>query len=160
MIVRRRRDADAAGLSDTFKPCSDVNAVTKNVMRLNNHVADIDSDTESNTSIFRITGCNFLDAGLELHSGPNRFDHTRKLRQEAVPGVLHDAGAANSRRRRRPISLTTCARHGLAALPPWPAIQPRGYYTTGQAAVPNAFLTECPPRLMSVIGTFETCRLH
>ena len=34
-----------------------------------------------------------MNMGLELHSRPNCFDRARKLRQEPVPGVLHDATA-------------------------------------------------------------------
>jgi hypothetical protein len=57
MVVGRRRDADAAGLGDTLEPCRYIDAVTKNVMRLDNYVADIDADTEGNTSVFRLIGC-------------------------------------------------------------------------------------------------------
>jgi hypothetical protein len=62
-------------------------------MRLDNHVADIDTDTESNPSFFGINGCEFFDTGLELQSGSNRSDRAWKLRQEPVAGVLHDAAA-------------------------------------------------------------------
>ena len=93
LIVGRRRDADAAGFCDALKPRRDVDAVPKDVMGLDNYVADIDAHTESNAPVFRLTDCKFLDAGLELHSSSNRFDRARKLRQEPVAGVLHDAAA-------------------------------------------------------------------
>jgi hypothetical protein len=62
-------------------------------MRLNNNVPDIDAHAKSNAPVFHLRDCKFLDAGLELHSSPNRFDRARKLRQEPVAGVLHDATA-------------------------------------------------------------------
>jgi hypothetical protein len=93
MIVSRRRDADAAGLCDALEPCRDVNAISKDVMRLDDYVADIDADAESNTPVLHVADCKFLDAGLELHRSPNRLNRTRKLRQEPVPGVLHDTAA-------------------------------------------------------------------
>ena len=62
-------------------------------MGLDDYVADVDAHTENNAPVFRITGCKFLDAGLELHGSSNRFDRARKLRQEPVAGVLHDAAA-------------------------------------------------------------------
>ena len=93
LIVGRRRDADAAGLCDALKPRRDVDAVAKDVMGLDDYVADIDAHAESNAAVFRVTNCKFLDAGLKLHSSPNRFDRARKLRQEPVAGVLHDAAA-------------------------------------------------------------------
>jgi len=91
MVVGRRRDMNAAGLSDAFKSRRNIYVVAKNIMWLDNHVADIDTDTESNAPVFRVTNCKFLDAGLKLHSGPNRLDRARKLRQEPVASVLHDA---------------------------------------------------------------------
>ena len=62
-------------------------------MRLDNYVADIDANTEGNSPVCDIVICKFLDTGLELHSSSNRFDRARKVRQEPVPGVLHDAAA-------------------------------------------------------------------
>ena len=62
-------------------------------MRLDNHVADIDTDTESDAPILGVSECNFMDTGLELNSSSNRFDRARKLRQEPVASVFHDAAA-------------------------------------------------------------------
>jgi hypothetical protein len=62
-------------------------------MRLDNYVADVDAHAECNALVFRIADCKVVDAGLELHSSPNRFDCARKLRQESVPGVLDDTAA-------------------------------------------------------------------
>ena len=93
MIVSRRRDADTAWLSDTLETCRNIYDVAKNVMRLDNYVADIEADAESYTAVFRLSGCKFLDVGLELHSSSNRLDRAWKICQEPVTGVLHDAAA-------------------------------------------------------------------
>src|SRR5712664_1831944 len=79
--LKVRRPQDTAGFCDALKSCRNIYAVTKNVMRLNNYVADIDTHTESNAPVFHVTDCKFLSTGLEQHRGPNRFDRTRKLRQ-------------------------------------------------------------------------------
>jgi hypothetical protein len=52
--------------------------------RLDNHVAAINSDTETNAPVFRLS---------DLHSSANRFYRAREFRQETVAGVLHDAPA-------------------------------------------------------------------
>src|SRR5205814_7194636 len=93
LIVSRRRDADAAGFCDALKPRCDVNAVSKNVISFDDYVADIDTHTESNASVFQLTDCKFLDAGLELYSSADRFNRARKLRQEPVTRILHNAAA-------------------------------------------------------------------
>src|SRR6516164_7679574 len=91
MVVGRRRDADAAGFCDALKPRRNIHAVPKNVVRLDNYVADIDAHTEGNLPVCDIVKCKFLDTGLELHSSSNRLDRARKLRQEPVPGVFYNA---------------------------------------------------------------------
>ena len=80
VIVGRRRDADATGLCDAFKPRRNIDAVLKDVVRLHNHIADIDAHTESNTPVFQVAGCKFTNAVLELQGRPNRFDSAWKLR--------------------------------------------------------------------------------
>ena len=62
-------------------------------MRLDNYVADIDAHTESNALVFHVIDGKFVDAGLELYSGPNRLDRTWKLRQKPITGVFDDAAA-------------------------------------------------------------------
>jgi hypothetical protein len=62
-------------------------------MGLDDYVADVDANAESNTPVFRIASCKFMDAGLELHSSSNRFDRAWKLCQEPIAGVLHNAAA-------------------------------------------------------------------
>ena len=64
LIVGRRRDADATGFCDALKPRRDVDAVPKNIVRLDNYVADIDADTEGNTLVFRITDCKFIECAF------------------------------------------------------------------------------------------------
>ena len=93
LIVDRRRDADAAGFCDALKPRRNVNAVSKDVVGLDDYVANIYAYAEDNAPLFHLTDCKFRNTSLELHSSSNRFDRARKLRQEPVAGVLHDAAA-------------------------------------------------------------------
>src|SRR5882724_6882693 len=93
MIVGRRRDADAAGFCDALKSRRDVDAISKNIIGLDDYIADVDAHAESNTPVFRLSDCKFLDAGLELHGCANRFDRAWKLCQDPVSRVLHDAAA-------------------------------------------------------------------
>jgi len=86
-------------LRDALKPCRNIYAIPKDVMRLDDYVAHIDADTESNLSVFCSGGCEFFDTGLELQSRSNRSDRTWKLCQEPITGVLHDATAVFGNRR-------------------------------------------------------------
>jgi hypothetical protein len=66
IIVGRRRNADASGLCDALKPSRNIYAVAKNVVRFDDHVADVDADTKGNPSTFLIGGREFFDEGLEF----------------------------------------------------------------------------------------------
>ena len=63
LIAHRRRDADAAGVRHRFQPRRDVHAVAKNVVVLDDHVAEIDADAKDQaaarggTSSFRRAIC-------------------------------------------------------------------------------------------------------
>ena len=52
-----------------------------------------DTDAESDASVFRVASCKLINTSLELHSSSNRLDRARKLCQEPVAGILHDAAA-------------------------------------------------------------------
>jgi hypothetical protein len=93
MIVGRRRNADAAGFCDAFKPRRNIYAVAKDVMRLDDYITDIDAHPERNAAVFQVADWKFMNVVLELQGSPNRFDRARKLRQEAIPGVFDDAAA-------------------------------------------------------------------
>jgi hypothetical protein len=93
VIVDRRRDANAARLCDALKPRRNIHAVAKNVMRLDDDVADVNAYTVRNAPVFQVAGCKFMNVVLELQGRSNRFDRARKLRQEPVPGVLDNAAA-------------------------------------------------------------------
>ena len=57
VIVDGRRDADAAGFCHAFQPRRDVDAVSKNVMGLDDDVADIDAHAKSDAVIFKVADC-------------------------------------------------------------------------------------------------------
>jgi hypothetical protein len=92
-VVSGRRDADAPGFCDAFKPRRNIHPIPKDVVRLNNYVTDIDAHTESNAPVLHIAVSQVVDAGLELHSSSNGFDRARKLRQEPVASVFDNAAA-------------------------------------------------------------------
>jgi hypothetical protein len=103
-FIGRRGNADAAGFCDTFKPRRNIHAVAEDIMWLDNYVADIYADTESDTGIFRVGGCKFFDASLKLHSGSDRFNRVWKFCQKPVAGMLDDAAAVLRDRGRDPVS--------------------------------------------------------
>jgi hypothetical protein len=80
----------------------DVDAVSKDVMGLDDYVADIDAHTESNAPVFNLTDCKFLGAGLELQSSSNRFDRARSARNPSPRGLRASQNPAASASRLLP----------------------------------------------------------
>jgi hypothetical protein len=59
LIVDFGGDANSTRLSDRLQSCSYIDAVSKDVVRLDNYVPNIDTDPENNAPIFSIAICNF-----------------------------------------------------------------------------------------------------
>jgi len=93
LIVDGRRDAYAAWLGYAFKASCDIHAVAENIVRLDDDVAYVDAHTKKKAPVFRVIVLKFANGALKAHSSPNSLDRARKLRQEPIPGVLHDAAA-------------------------------------------------------------------
>ena len=93
LIVDGRRDAYAAWLGYAFKASCDIHAVAENIVRLDDDVAYVDAHTKKKAPVFRVIVLKCANGALKAHSSPNSLDRARKLRQEPIPGVLHDAAA-------------------------------------------------------------------
>jgi hypothetical protein len=68
MFVGRRRDANAARFPNALKPRRNVHTIPKDVVRLDNCTADIDTYSEGNAIVFRLIHCKFMTAALELNA--------------------------------------------------------------------------------------------
>ena len=87
------RDADAAGLGDTFKPGCDVDAVAKDVFSLDQHIADVDADAPFHAAFRRGLGIPLRRQPLQPQSAFECADHRAELDQEPVAGRLDDPSA-------------------------------------------------------------------
>src|SRR5262245_24794578 len=87
------RNADTTGFGNGLKPCRDIDAAPEDVVRLDDNVSDVDTHTENKAPVFRFIRYKFMDTVLELHRSSDCFNRARKLRQEPVASVLHDAAA-------------------------------------------------------------------
>jgi hypothetical protein len=53
LIIGRRRNADATGFGDALQPSCDVDAITENIIPLNEDVAEVDPDPKQHTPVLR-----------------------------------------------------------------------------------------------------------
>jgi hypothetical protein len=93
LIAHRARDTDAARLGEHFEARRDVDAVAKDVVFLNDHVAQIDADAELHQPRRRDVRVASRHPALNLGSAQHRVGDAVELEQHAVAGGLDDAAA-------------------------------------------------------------------
>src|SRR6516162_7924801 len=87
------RDADAAGLGDTFEPRSNVHTVPKYVAILDDNVADMNTNAEFDPLVVRYRCVALGHASLDFNGAAGSVHGACKLNQYAIPGPLDDAAA-------------------------------------------------------------------
>ena len=146
MIADRGGDRDAAGLGDGLEPRRDVDAVTEDVVALDDDVAEIDADAELDASVLRHVLIALDHRPLDLGGTGDRVHDARKLDQHAVAGDLDDAalvlGDLADRPARRRMRLQRSERAGLVQ-PHEPAVADD---VGGQDRGKTALLHEMRPR--------------
>ena len=93
LIAHRARDTDAARLGKHFKSRRDVDAVAKDVILLDDHVAEINADAELYPPRRRDVGVASRHPALDLGSAKYCVGDAVEFEQHAVAGGLDDAAA-------------------------------------------------------------------
>src|SRR6202035_1396759 len=93
LIAHRARDTNAAWLGEHFEARRHVDAVAKDVIFLNDNVAQIDADTELYPPRRRDVCVAFCHPPLDFGSAHHRVGDAVELDQYAIAGSLDDAAA-------------------------------------------------------------------
>src|SRR5271154_442669 len=86
LVVHDLRNADSVRLGQAFQPGRDIDAIAEDVVRLDDHVAQIDTDAKPDALVLRHVGIAAGHAALYFDSAQHRFDDARKLDEHAVAG--------------------------------------------------------------------------
>jgi hypothetical protein len=106
LVVRRAGEADAAALGEAFEAGRDVDAVAVDPFALDDHVAEIDPDSEPHSASVRQGGVPGLQLTLDVDGALDGVDDTHEFRQHVVAGrVHHTAAVLRDRRRHHPAIL-------------------------------------------------------
>ena len=87
-------DTDPSGLGECLRPRGDIDPVGEDIVLLNNHVAEVDPDTEPDPALFRDLRRALDHTALDLHGTPHRVYHARELHKEPIAGVVDDPAPA------------------------------------------------------------------
>src|SRR4029077_9587485 len=93
LVTNRAGNANAAGLRQCLQPCSDVDAVTIDVVAIDNDVAEIDADPKCDAFGLRRLGIAVDHSSLDLDRTADRVDDAREFRQHTVAGGFDNAPA-------------------------------------------------------------------
>jgi len=90
MVADGGRDADPAGLGERLQPGSDVYAVAEDVLGFDDHIAEVDPNSEANALVIGGIGIAVNHRALDFGRTAHRIYNTRKLRQHSVAGIFDD----------------------------------------------------------------------
>ena len=93
LLVDGVRDADAARLCEFLQPRRDVDAVAKNVVAVDDHIAEIDADAQLQPSRRRYRLVEHDGGLLYRNSAIERIDNAGEIGEQAVAGGADDAPA-------------------------------------------------------------------
>ena len=83
-------NTDAAGIGDPFKTGGDVDAIAKDVVVIDDDVADMNSDPKFDSLVLWHSSILLCHAGLDLDCAPCRIDRACKFNQKAVACRFND----------------------------------------------------------------------
>jgi hypothetical protein len=87
------RNADAATLRNALKARRYIDSIAKDIVPINDNVADIDANAELDLLARRRIGISFQHRALNVDGATNRIDRTCELYQCAIARSLDDAAA-------------------------------------------------------------------
>ena len=93
LVVDRLRNAHRAGFGQRLEPGSDVDAVSEDIVAVDDHVAKIDADPQFETPFRRKRIVEQSRGLLHLDSAAERVDDAGKIRKQAVAGSADDPPA-------------------------------------------------------------------
>jgi hypothetical protein len=85
------RDTNTIGLGQRFQTRRDVYTVAEDVVLLNDHIAEIDPNSQPDPALFGHVRLTIDHPALDLDRTPDSVHETLKFREQTVTGVLHDA---------------------------------------------------------------------
>jgi hypothetical protein len=91
VVVDRIGDEHPAGIGQGFDACGDVDAVTVEVVALDDHIAEIDADAQFDAAVHPNTGVALGHRLLHRDRAAHRIDDAGKFDQQPVAGGLDDA---------------------------------------------------------------------
>ena len=94
LFVNGPRDADAAGVGETFQPRRDIDSVAVDLVAFDHHIAEVDADAEVHPARRRQPGVLNLERALNIHRAIDRIDHAGELGKYAIAGRIYEAPVA------------------------------------------------------------------
>jgi len=90
LIVHDLGNANSVRLGQGFQPGRYVDPIAENVVRLDDHIAEVDADSKADAIIFRDIGIAMGHAVLDCNGAQNGVDHAGNLDNHAVAGRFDD----------------------------------------------------------------------
>src|SRR5207248_3146837 len=89
ILLNTGRDTNPAWIGETLETGRDIHPVTKNIIALDNDIADVDPDAEFD-AIVRSAGITLGHAALPSSGTTQRINDASELNQQPIAGCLDD----------------------------------------------------------------------
>ncbi len=90
LVVNTPRDIYHAGLAQFLQSGRRVHTTTENIVSLDYHVAEVDSDAQDDPPVLRLLGIVLREPALNLDRALDRIDGTAEFGKGTVTGILED----------------------------------------------------------------------
>ncbi len=87
------RNHDAAGIGQRLQTRRHIDAVSENVIAIENDVADIDADAEFDALVRRNLGVTLGHAALDIDRATDGVDHAHEFHEHSIARRLDDSAA-------------------------------------------------------------------
>ena len=91
LFVGCTRETDTAWIGDPFQSCSDVDAIAKNVITVDDDIADVDTNAQLDTFVCGHCTVALVHTALNFERATRSLNDAGKLDQDAVAGPFDDA---------------------------------------------------------------------
>src|SRR5262245_23256363 len=91
LVSDHSRDTNPAALGERLQSRRDIHTVAKDVMLLDDYVAQIDPDAEPDAPLVGHLRFAIDHPALDLHSAAHGVHYTEKFRQHAIASIFDDA---------------------------------------------------------------------
>src|ERR1035437_9370003 len=155
LIVHDAGNHDPAGVGQRLQARRHIDAVSENVIAVENDVADIDADAEFDALVRRCRGVALCHAALDIDRATDGIDHAHELHEHSIARRFDDSAAMFG-----DLGIDEFRSELRSAMPRWISTAQRTASTTltNSTSIPSPVVLTIRPRCSVILGSTSSLR--